>query len=69
MPCRVSLNHGHLCSEDWITRDSTIDYGDYKKWYWGLKKDFNPVKFNPEQWAKAAKEAGMRYVGIYHQAP
>jgi alpha-L-fucosidase len=51
-----------LCSEDWITRDSASDYGEYKKWYWGLQKDFNPVKFNPEQWAKAAKDAGMRYL-------
>ena len=51
-----------LCSEDWIERDSTISYDDFKKWYWGLKKDFNPVKFNPEQWAKAGKDAGMRYL-------
>jgi len=51
-----------LCSEDWIERDSTKSYDDFKKWYWGLNKDFNPVNFNPEQWAKAAKDAGMRYV-------
>lgn len=51
-----------LCSEDWIRRDSNSYYGDYKKWYWGLKKDFNPVNFNPEQWAKAAKTAGMKYL-------
>lgn len=51
-----------LCSEDWIERDSTIAYHDFKKWYWGLKKDFNPVNFNPEQWAKAGKDAGMRYL-------
>ncbi len=51
-----------LCSEDWIGRDSTIAYEDYKKWYWGLSKQFNPVNFNPEQWAQAAKDAGMRYV-------
>ena len=51
-----------LCSENWIERDSTIDYGDYKKWYWGLIKDFNPVNFDPEQWAKAGKDAGMKYV-------
>ena len=51
-----------LCSEDWINRDSTMSYDDYKKWYWGLKKDFNPVKFDPEQWAKAGKDAGMRYL-------
>lgn len=51
-----------LCSEDWIERDSTLSYDDFKKWYWGLKKDFNPVNFNPDQWAKAAKGAGMRYL-------
>jgi alpha-L-fucosidase len=51
-----------ICNEPWITRDSTGDYGDYKKWYFGLKKDFNPVNFNPEQWASVAKTAGMRYL-------
>ena len=51
-----------ICSEDWIERDSTISYADYKKWYWDLSKEFNPTKFNPEQWARAAKDAGMRYV-------
>lgn len=51
-----------LCSEDWIERDSTRSYDDFKKWYWGLQKDFNPVNFNPEAWAKAGKDAGMRYL-------
>ncbi len=51
-----------LCSEDWIERDSTQSYDDFKKWYWGLSKEFNPVKFNPEQWAKAGKDAGMKYL-------
>src|SRR5689334_4537162 len=51
-----------ICSEDWIERDSNSDYGDYKKWYWGLEKDFNPTRFDPDQWAKAAKDAGMKYV-------
>ncbi len=49
-------------SEDWIERDSTIAYNDYKKWYWDQSKVFNPVKFDPEQWAKAGKDAGMRYL-------
>ena len=52
----------NLCSEDWIERDSTISYSDYKKWYWGLAKSFNPVNFDPGSWAKAAAGAGMRYV-------
>src|SRR5688500_15531954 len=34
-----------LCSEDWISRDSTSDYAEYKKGYWGLSKKFNPEKF------------------------
>jgi alpha-L-fucosidase len=51
-----------LCSEDWIERDSNMKYDEFKKWYWGLSKEFNPVKFEPDQWAKAAKEAGMKYV-------
>jgi alpha-L-fucosidase len=51
-----------LCNESWIERDSTSSYDKYKDWYWGLKKDFNPTQFNPEQWAQAAKDAGMRYV-------
>jgi len=51
-----------VCSEDWIERDSTISYDDYKKWYFGLNKDFNPVKFDPSIWAKAGKDAGMKYL-------
>jgi len=51
-----------ICNEDWIERDSSSNYNDYKNWYWGLKKDFNPVKFDPDQWAKAGKDAGMKYV-------
>ncbi len=51
-----------LCSEPWVTRDSTQSYCDYKSWYWGLKDKFNPTAFNPDQWADAARTAGMRYV-------
>lgn len=52
-----------LCSEDedWCKR-SIEDYYEYKKQYEGLKKTFNPTKFNPAKWATAAKEAGMKYV-------
>jgi alpha-L-fucosidase len=52
----------NLCSEDWIERDSNSSYDEYKKWYWGLSRQFNPVNFNPESWASAAKKGGMRYV-------
>ena len=52
-----------LCSEDedWCKR-KIEDYTEYKKQYEGLKKTFNPINFNPGKWAKAADEAGMKYV-------
>ncbi|WBL22868.1 alpha-L-fucosidase [Zunongwangia sp. HRR-M8] len=52
----------NLCSEDWIERDSTIAYNDYKKWYWNLDKIFNPVNFDPDSWAEAGEAAGMKYM-------
>ncbi len=51
-----------ICNEDWITRPEGSTYEGYKQWYWGLSKEFNPVDFNPEQWAKAFKDAGMKYM-------
>lgn len=51
-----------LCNEDWINRDTTVTYQDYKKWYWGLSKVFNPIKFNPNQWADVMAKAGMKYM-------
>jgi len=52
-----------LCSEDepWCRR-SMDDYGAYKEAYEELQTTFNPTEFDPERWAVAAKDAGMRYV-------
>jgi len=52
-----------ICAEDegWCRRKSD-NYTDYKKEYEGLKNTFNPVDFDPQKWAAAAKYAGMRYV-------
>ncbi len=52
-----------ICSEDepWCRR-SIPDYVEYKRRYEDLPKTFNPVKFDPASWARAAKDAGMRYV-------
>jgi len=52
-----------VCSEDvgWCRRPNP-DYVEYKKQYEALKMSFNPVGFNPEKWAAAAGNAGMKYV-------
>jgi alpha-L-fucosidase len=52
-----------ICAEDedWCRRKNP-DYTEYKKQYEALKLSFNPVGFNPEKWAAAAKNAGMKYV-------
>lgn len=51
-----------LCNDDWVQRDTTVTYENYKKWYWGLSKVFNPIKFNPTQWADVMQDAGMKYM-------
>lgn len=53
-----------ICNEDWIFRDKGRfeNYEHYKEDYRSLYRQFNPVQFNPDKWAKAAKDAGMRYV-------
>ena len=51
-----------ICNEDWIRRPEGSVYEDYKRWYWGLSDEFNPTKFNPEQWAEVFSRAGMKYM-------
>jgi len=53
-----------ICPEDepWCIPDTVKDYFAYKTRYENLGKTFNPVKFDPVRWAKAAKDAGMKYV-------
>ena len=56
-----------ICPEEygWCERKTgkhPDNYFLYKQEYENLKNTFNPVKFNPEKWAIAAKKAGMKYV-------
>ena len=51
-----------ICDEDWITRDTTQTYQQYKDWYWRLAKQLNPTRFDPTQWARVMKDAGMKYM-------
>jgi alpha-L-fucosidase len=52
-----------ICAEDegWCRR-SNPNYVEYKRDYENLQTTFNPVQFDPAKWAKAAKNAGMKYV-------
>jgi len=45
---------------EWIMLRGQIPVKEYKAY----AKEFNPVKYNPEKWAKLAKRAGMRYIVI-----
>ncbi len=51
-----------ICVEDWITRDTTQTYQQYRDWYFGLADQFNPTQFDPTQWASVARQAGMKYM-------
>ncbi len=55
-----------ICPEDegWCERRGpySANYFEYVKAYENLQTTFNPIQFNPERWAKAAKEAGMKYM-------
>lgn len=51
-----------ICDEDWITRDTTQTFQQYKDWYWGQADQFNPTQFNPQQWASVLNDAGMKYM-------
>ena len=56
-----------ICPEDygWCQRrkgENPDNYFEYVKEYENLKTTFNPMDFDPEKWAKAAKDAGMKYV-------
>ncbi|MCP4725086.1 MAG: alpha-L-fucosidase [bacterium] len=52
-----------LCSEDQSFQDrGGIPYTEFKEMYFSQIREFDPRSFDPELWAKAAKEAGMKYL-------
>lgn len=55
-----------ICPEDegWTQRTGpyAASYNTYVSAYENLQTTFNPIKFDPEKWATAAKNAGMKYV-------
>jgi len=51
---------GETNHAEWIRTTAQIPLTEYEKFV----SQFNPVKFNAEEWVKAAKEAGMKYIVI-----
>lgn len=57
-----------ICPEDlsWATGGRkpgvSDNYQEYLAAYENLPQTFNPTKFDPERWATAAREGGMKYV-------
>ena len=45
---------------EWLMFMEKVPVAEYKAY----AKDFNPVKYNAEEWVKLAKEAGMKYIVI-----
>ena len=45
---------------EWVRHNEKITNEDYQKYF----DRFNPDLFNPKEWAKAAREAGMKYFVI-----
>ncbi|MCX6903282.1 MAG: alpha-L-fucosidase, partial [Verrucomicrobia bacterium] len=45
---------------EWIMHSGKIPCAEYQ----AFAKQFNPVKYNAEEWVKIAKDAGMKYIVI-----
>jgi alpha-L-fucosidase len=45
---------------EWIMNKGKIPMAEYQAY----AKDFNPVKFNADEWVRTAKNAGMKYIVI-----
>ena len=56
-----------LCSEDRFSERRRkvcdgMNYEAFKQWYWDLDRLFNPVQFEPSQWADIMQDAGCKYL-------
>ncbi|MBP7935813.1 MAG: alpha-L-fucosidase [Phycisphaerae bacterium] len=45
---------------EWIMNSAKIPCAEYQ----GFAKQFNPVKYNADEWVRMAKDAGMKYIVI-----
>jgi alpha-L-fucosidase len=51
---------GDIGHAEWIQETADIPVKEYEKY----AEQFNPVKFNANEWVRMAKEAGMKYIVI-----
>lgn len=59
----AGVYHGHeqlKGGAEWIMNRSKIPVAEYQ----AMAKAFNPVNYNPDDWVRMAKEAGMKYIVI-----
>ena len=58
----AGVYHGKRIGDlgEWIMNNASIPTAEYA----GYAKQFNPVKFNADQWVSIAKDAGMKYIVI-----
>jgi alpha-L-fucosidase len=52
--------NGETDYAEWIMLQSDIPVDKYE----GFAKEFNPIKFNAEEWVRIAKDAGMKYLVV-----
>ena len=45
---------------EWVMNNQNISIDEYEK----LPSFFNPIEYNPREWVKTAKSAGMKYITI-----
>lgn len=49
--------------EEWSRHQiNWTDAETFKKQYYDLNKSFNPIRFQPEEWAQMAKDCGFKYL-------
>ena len=49
-----------LARQEWVMNNEKIPVQEYEK----LAPQFNPVKFDPDEWCRMVKDAGMHYITI-----
>src|SRR5258705_706077 len=60
VPAGTYKGHKITRIDEWIMTRGKIPVADYQ----AFAKEFNPVKFNADEWVKMAKDAGMKYIVI-----